>query len=552
MKYIKLYEAFESEKLTKTLGFIKEKEDRNRFLGDIKKICNQIDYPYSKLTDDNFQYLPYKAALNVNAIKSDTPCDATSKKAFPEFGIEGEVCHGGKIFRMWGTRRREVVCPICNGTGVKKTKPEMKWVKFWFSAEGKYVATTAVDGQIRKGSMRRSTGKSYTGTLNLSDYKEVGVVSLSDLKNGDVVLVTINNEPTVCYIIIGSNGRAYAIQDRHSGSSPDNVPSDVWRQYGSRSWVLASTGDYTGFIKLLSPKVESEETQVESQPDPITWNVVVSINRYGSGFDTSSKDVEDAIKDAHFAIVMDFGKIKASKFKEKSVIKGEREESREGAVALMTDDDIRKANLQRYIDKISKSVDLSNGFSDITKILPRFFGGRLALVYTFRGRNFDDFNYIINDIFKFMKSTNDNDKLRWAKEATGTLNDTYKSNISTNKRYNNHFEFTRKEIEKNGKQEYNRLLDKLMELSEKINSSLLQKPIESLEDLELTYRKLRSLKDILRSDRYLIRRLDSFFDRFGSESTDRTYRYLVEYIDESDIDRFINDIDSLIKIVEKL
>ena len=28
------------------------------------------------------------------------------------------------------------------------------------------------------------------------------------------------------------------------------------------------------------------------------------------------------------------------KFKEKSVIKGEREESREGAVALMTDDDI--------------------------------------------------------------------------------------------------------------------------------------------------------------------------------------------------------------------
>ena len=549
MKYIKLYEAFESEKLTKTLGFIKEKEDRKRFLEDIKKVCNQIDYPYSKLTDDNFQYLPYKAALNVNAIKSDTPCDATSKKAFPEFGIEGEVCHGGKIVRMWGTRRREVVCPICNGTGVKKTKPEMKLIKFWFSAEGKYVASTAVDGQIRKGSMKRSGSKSYTGTLNLSDYNERGVVSLSDLKDGDVILVSINREPTVCYIIIGSNGRAYAIQDRHSGSSPDNVSPDVWKQYGSRSWTLASTGDYSGFIKLLSPINKSEET-VENQPDPITWNVVLSIGRYG--FDLSLKGVEDVIKDAHFAIVMDFGKIKTSEFKTKSLIKGEREESREGAVALMNDDDIRKANLQRYIDKISKSVDLSNGFSDITKILPRFFGGRLALVYVFRGRNFDDFNYIIDDIFKFMKSTNDNDKLRWAKEATGTLNDTYKSNITNNKRYNDHFEFTRKEIEKNGKQEYNRLLDKLMELSSKINESLLQKPIESLEDLELTYRKLRSLKDILRSDRYLIRRLDYFFDRFGSESTDRTYRYLVEYIDESAIDIYINDIDSIIKIVEKL
>jgi hypothetical protein len=249
---------------------------------------------------------------------------------------------------------------------------------------------------------------------------------------------------------------------------------------------------------------------------------------------------------------MDFGKIKASGFKTKSLIKGEREESREGASALMKDDDIRKENLKRYIDKISKSVDLSNGFSDITKILPRIFGGRLALVYTFRARNFDDFNYIIDDIFKFMKSTTDSDKLRWSNEATGTLNDVYKSNISNNKRYNNHLEFTRKEIERNNKSEYGKLLDKLMELSSKINTSILQKPVESLEDLELAYRKMKTLRDILRSDRYLIRRLDYFFERFTSDSTDRTYRYLVEYVDESDIDRYINDIDSLIKIVEKL
>jgi hypothetical protein len=450
---------------------------------------------------------------------------------------------------MWGTRRREVVCPICNGTGVKKTKPEIKWIKFWFSAEGKYIATTAVDGQIRKGSKRHVGGQSYIGTLNLSDYNEGNVVSLRDLRDGDVALVSINRELTVCYII-KEYEKTYAIQDRHSGSSPDNTPRTVWQQYGSRSWALVSSGDYEGQIKLLLPKGKSEEIPVENEPDPITWNVFISLSRYG--FDISSKDVEDAIKDAHFAIVMDFGKIKASGFKTKSLIKGEREESREGAVALMSDDDIRKENLKRYIDKISKSVDLSNGFSDITKILPRIFGGRLALVYTFRARNFDDFNYIIDDIFKFMKSTTDSDKLRWSNEATGTLNDVYKSNISNNKRYNTHLEFVRKEIERNNKTEYGRVLDKLMELSSKINTSILQKPVESLEDLELAYRKLRLLREILRSDRYLTRRLDYFFERFANDSTDRTYRYLVEYVDESDIDRYINDIDSLIKIVEKL
>jgi len=79
-----------------------------------------------------------------------------------------------------------------------------------------------------------------------------------------------------------------------------------------------------------------------------------------------------------------------------------------------------------------------------------------------------------------------------------------------------------------------------------------QKPVESLEDLEITYRKMRTLRDLLKSDRYPIRRLDYFFERFGSDSTDRTYRYLVEYVDESDIDSYINNIDSIIKIVEKL
>ena len=91
-----------------------------------------------------------------------------------------------------------------------------------------------------------------------------------------------------------------------------------------------------------------------------------------------------------------------------------------------------------------------------------------------------------------------------------------------------------------------------MELSNKINTSILQKPVESLEDLELAYRKLKSLRDILRSDRYLIRMLDNFFDMFSRDSTDRTYQYLSSYVDYEDVDRYIDDVDSLIKIVEKL
>ena len=43
LKYIKLFEAFESEKLSKTLGYIDSKS-RKELLDRVKRICDDIDY----------------------------------------------------------------------------------------------------------------------------------------------------------------------------------------------------------------------------------------------------------------------------------------------------------------------------------------------------------------------------------------------------------------------------------------------------------------------------------------------------------------------------
>ena len=48
LQYIKLFEAFESVKLTKTLGYIEDKTQKKTFLDRLKRICNSIDFPYSK------------------------------------------------------------------------------------------------------------------------------------------------------------------------------------------------------------------------------------------------------------------------------------------------------------------------------------------------------------------------------------------------------------------------------------------------------------------------------------------------------------------------
>ena len=64
MKYIKLFESFESIKLSKTLGFIKSGKDS--FLEDIRTISKKKDFPFSRYSDEMFQYLPYTVSKYVD------------------------------------------------------------------------------------------------------------------------------------------------------------------------------------------------------------------------------------------------------------------------------------------------------------------------------------------------------------------------------------------------------------------------------------------------------------------------------------------------------
>ena len=62
MKYLKLYEAFESNILSKTLKYL-SKGSKDSFLKEVKQICDEMDFPYSKLSDEYFEYLPFNNAL---------------------------------------------------------------------------------------------------------------------------------------------------------------------------------------------------------------------------------------------------------------------------------------------------------------------------------------------------------------------------------------------------------------------------------------------------------------------------------------------------------
>lgn len=551
MRYLKLFEAFESTILSRTLSFIKDEESKNQFMTALNKICATIDYPKSELKDDYFQYLSFYPALKLSAKTGDEPCDATSYDSYPEYAVDGAKCKDGKVLRKWGSRTREAQCVVCRGTGVKPKSPEVKLIKFWFSTEGKFITTTAVDGVIRNSTTTSSKG---SFSKNYSDYRVVSTTRDSTiLTTGMIVRARINGVNTICYIIEDRNRYPYAIQDIHGGSTPDSVPASEWQKFGSRSWHL-SNGEYRGEIEILEPlrKVEVEE-EVNVESDPYTWNVCLNLSRTPSrtNFQIDNyADVQERIKDANFAIVLDFGKLKQSDFKTTQSTKTEREESKEGALALQKPEDIKAANIERYIKTLSDKIASGDELTKVTRIIPRLMGGRNIILYLYSGRNLSTIDTLATRLYRFM--ADDNDKEYYAREIVQTIKSNYKTSLAISSKLNITIEELRKLLQKGGKESHLKLFDKMMEVSTKINEKVFSTEVKSIEDIEYIYQKLITIKNILNSNRNESHRLRTFTERLTDSyySVDRIYDRLVD-IEEDYIPHIIEGLESVGRFTER-
>jgi len=552
LKYIKLFEAFESIKLTKTLGFI-NKVSKDTFISQLKTIASKLDFPVSKYSDDYFQYLPFKKALDLNQNLEDEPCDATSRGEFPQYAIEGETCQEGKLKRMWGSRPRIVVCPACNGTGIKKrTTFEIKWVKFWFNKDGNYVTTTGTDGKVR-GQRKNNSGFNLPDVSDIretsqeiDDYTEVTSIQssseFSKFPSGTFIKITIDNKDLIGRIWNDRSG-SFIIQDRADGSASDET-SD-WRIYGRASWNVSS-GDYRGTPIILVPK-NVEFSKEDEQIDPYTWNAPLDLGRYGMSLSNDS-NVKGKLSDAHFALVLDFLELKKSGFKTKSELGIERGEQKSGATAFMDDADIKKANISRYIDTISKNIKISSDFSNMNNMVSRFFGLSNFGFYILRGRHFSDFNSLITYIYRFLKETDESQKSNYYDNVIHHIKRKSESNTDFNI-----------EVDKNIRDFYKKNTSegkvKMMKKLEEINKAIIDKfktfKIESIEDLEIFYQKIESIRNVWRnSDRFeKSKKLYYVVENLSDEY--RINRYMNEIYD-SNVDEIIEELDRFIKVIQKM
>lgn len=548
LKYIKLFEAFESIKLSKTLGFI-DKDSKSKFLSQLKSIANNMDFPYSKYSDDYFQYLPFKKALDLNRTIEDEPCDATSRGEFPQYSVEGETCQGGRLKRRWGAGVRSVVCPVCNGTGVKPKKyNEIKWIKFWFNKDGKYILTTGTDGKIR------DQVKTLSGIPNLahitetpqdiSDYNEIAIINrTSDFMtypNGSFIHIKIDSK-TLIGRLWKNNGNAFIIQNRADGSRPDE--NDGWDRYGIYSWNVSS-GDYQSSVtpKILIPKnidVEDGDEKV----DPYTWNALLDVNYMRLN---NNSDMKNKLSEAHFSLVLDYLELKKSGFKTRSKTSGEREESREGATALLSDEDVKKTNINRYSEELAKRIQITPELNNIGNLVFRFFGHSKFGYYVLRERHFSDFNTVISYLYRYLTATSESDKKDYHDQVVYYI----KRKSEINAGFNIDAEKILKDGFKKTSDDKKKLLPKLEELNKAIYDRFKSFELNSIDDMELFFSKMQSLRNIWRnSDRFQnTRKIFYLIENMTDEY--RVERYLND-ISDSQVDTIIHDLDRFISIVKK-
>ena len=541
LKHIQIFEAFESKILSKTLGYINT-SDKSSFMDRIKRLCKTIDFPLSKMSDEYFEYLPFKSALSRAAMSGDEPCEATSKSEFPEYVVAGENCTNGKIKRQWGARTRDVVCPVCGGSGVKPKRSEVKLVKFWFTSEGKWVATTLVDGITRAGK-NKPGGKFST---NYSDYT-VGrsISNLNDLGGGEIVSVVLGSDQVIAYIFKERN-RCYAIQDVKSGSSPND---GGWRKFGRYSWALGA-GEYSN-LKLLTPKVKVEDKE---EVDPYTWNTGIEFS-YSGIRPTPSTDVQSQIKDAHFGIVFDYGKLKKSEFETVQDTEATRQIAKKGSKLDpdQSDEEIKRKNIERYVNLLSQKLDISDDIANCNRLVTRSLGHKSALYIVYGSNIYSNLGYIIDYYIKFMSATTDSNKKNYAEEISDRTTEMFKAGMRKATQCDEVIKNIKARLKSaNRDEKYFQVLDMTQKLSDAIYDNIKNFQINDIEDLEVVAQKIISIRNVLKSDRYgLSRYFSNVIESIISGREDRAYSYLTDNY-YTDVNEILEKLPRIITIISKI
>jgi hypothetical protein len=514
MKYIKLFEAFESNTISKVMKFINSKIGKSEFRKSLISVLRTYDIPIDKIKDSDVDYLNRAKALNV---KNDN-------KVNNKFGI------------------------YC--------------LKFWFSIDEGYIGYTAVGNDTFnyenwKNRNKRSSGDNKKFDTRALDYimdeldittGEISVAKVDDYSNfktGDKVIGVFNeyyemSRITLATIWVDNYGQIYAIQGESSGGSPDRDTQEVngervsWRDFGRYSWnmgTLNSPADdhcYLHTYKESDKPLHYKQSEIleddKEKINVLDFNLPVgrggSIENWSNSRSISSPEEIDK---ADFGVIFYLDNMldpdKSEFYETPTDIKKQRSEDRKGATKLLSDSQIKDTNIARYMSKLISKMGIEKDVTelkDLQKVVLKNLCGEFAFIALYSNRpRLSNITTFSNHIRDLILTKSDGDKEYYIERAIEVFQTINTESSNYYKKYSD----SKKEIIKN---DYHiDIFNKIYEIGNYIYEYFRNIEINTLEDLRMVIFKMTSIINLHNDSNFRIH--------------DRITNIMSEFYDKGDV-----------------
>jgi hypothetical protein len=368
-------------------------------------------------------------------------------------------------------------------------------------------------------------------TLNIKTGKLTPVKNYNDLTHKQLVIGIFSDDEDdmsrigLAKMWVGEYGELHAIQNVAGGGEPDDrINGESWRDLRegdepenedgyvpfSRSWSMGSVnspGSDHAKLHIYTPSEEplhvegvkkEEKKEDEEKESPYDFNLPLNSSYNLREWGDTGWSISDhtSVEKSDFCIVLMLDDILKSVKTSVNQLKTNREESREGATKLMSDNQIKKANIERYLTAIVGKMGIERDIKELKnlqKLVIKSVCGDLAFISIYKGRpGFDSLDSISGYIYDMMKYTDEGDRDYYL----SSIISSFKSLNSYSEEYTKQYNESLKEINNSDVEPLKEIFRIFIEIGKKIKNYLLSQNIQTIEDLGMVMVKLRSIRNL--------------------------------------------------------
>jgi hypothetical protein len=527
MKYLKLFEGFESNRISAILSFLNKKLNKSnadKFLGDLTRLARKYDFPLSTLSDKEIHYLTANKALQV---------------------------------------KEEAMNP----TGIYA-------IKYWFSIEKGYLCQTGVGNKEMKfgnyeqfiSSSESELTKDHLDYLT-REYNLKGVIKPYDfdsLQSGDKVVMVCNDyfDGDNSDLVYGEiyyddeHNHFFFFNNSVEGTSPYNGYMLPGYRY---SWSLGRPGDENSDHCMIHKIIVDnkplrfnddilDEENIESVWDfnlPLRNNPPVELETWQSKYNETFK----LAKEANFAIVLYLDDVLIKDISKEEISK-ERKDMRKDALALMSNEDVKKANVKRYLEKLFGKLGIEKDkqeLKNLNSVVKSTILGEYFLMLNYDSSFISRLTDFIRSLYKVMSK---DDEEYYFSSLVDIFKRIKKKRLDQSTLYNKNIKYI-KSLEVDNSDKINEILKIFLKIGKSVSDYFSDKEVNSIEDLKSIQLQLRMILDLSQDDIfYLSGFMANLLSVLDEDNSSIARRIIRTYSDE-DYEKDLKKLEKLETIINR-